>query len=94
MQGDLAEKQDEAAAAQGDVVLSLANIYKALGGGWEMRCAEHLAPFGQAAPAAEPDTTPEQLPGPDSDPGMEPPLPMPTLPGEEEDPLVRLPPLP
>jgi hypothetical protein len=38
LQGDLALKQDELAAAQGEVVASLVAVYKALGGGWEIRC--------------------------------------------------------
>lgn len=38
LQGDLALKQDELAAAQGDIVTSLASVYKALGGGWQIRC--------------------------------------------------------
>jgi NodT family efflux transporter outer membrane factor (OMF) lipoprotein len=33
----LAEQQDLLATAQGDVVLSLISVYRALGGGWEMR---------------------------------------------------------
>jgi NodT family efflux transporter outer membrane factor (OMF) lipoprotein len=33
----LAEQQDVLAVAQGDIVLSLIQIYRALGGGWEMR---------------------------------------------------------
>ena len=38
LQGDLAVKQDQLAAAQGEVVASLVAVYKALGGGWEIRC--------------------------------------------------------
>ena len=38
LQGDLALKQDQLAAAQGEVVASLVAVYKALGGGWEIRC--------------------------------------------------------
>jgi NodT family efflux transporter outer membrane factor (OMF) lipoprotein len=37
LQGDLALKQDELAAAQGDVVASLVAVYRALGGGWQIR---------------------------------------------------------
>jgi NodT family efflux transporter outer membrane factor (OMF) lipoprotein len=33
----LAEQQDQLAVAQGDIVLRLISIYRALGGGWEMR---------------------------------------------------------
>ena len=38
LQGDLAVKQDQLAAAQGQVVVSLVDVYKALGGGWQIRC--------------------------------------------------------
>jgi NodT family efflux transporter outer membrane factor (OMF) lipoprotein len=38
LQGDLAQKQDQLAAAQGDIVTSLISVYKALGGGWQIRC--------------------------------------------------------
>jgi hypothetical protein len=38
LQGDLVRKQDQLAAAQGDVVTSLISVYKALGGGWQIRC--------------------------------------------------------
>jgi NodT family efflux transporter outer membrane factor (OMF) lipoprotein len=37
LQGDLAAKQDQLAAAQGEIVASLVGVYKALGGGWEIR---------------------------------------------------------
>jgi hypothetical protein len=39
LQGDLATKQDQLAAARGEVVASLIGVYKALGGGWEIRCS-------------------------------------------------------
>jgi NodT family efflux transporter outer membrane factor (OMF) lipoprotein len=38
LQGDLALKQDQLAAAQGEVVASLVAVYRALGGGWQIRC--------------------------------------------------------
>jgi NodT family efflux transporter outer membrane factor (OMF) lipoprotein len=38
LQGDLEGKQDQLAAAQGEIVTSLISVYKALGGGWEIRC--------------------------------------------------------
>jgi len=38
LQGDLVSKQDQLAQARGDVAASLINLYKALGGGWEIRC--------------------------------------------------------
>jgi outer membrane protein TolC len=36
-QGTLAQQQDQFAVAQGDVALNLIRLYRALGGGWEMR---------------------------------------------------------
>jgi outer membrane protein TolC len=36
-EGTLAEQQDALAAAQGQIALSLVDLYRALGGGWEMR---------------------------------------------------------
>jgi outer membrane protein TolC len=38
LQADLVQKQDQLAAVQGEVVTSLISLYKALGGGWEVRC--------------------------------------------------------
>jgi outer membrane protein TolC len=38
LQSDLTQKQDQWVAAQGDVVTSLISVYKALGGGWQIRC--------------------------------------------------------
>lgn len=52
LQGDLAEKQDQLAAAQGDIVTSLISVYKALGGGWQIRCA-NFAARGITEPASE-----------------------------------------
>lgn len=37
LQGQLTTRQDQYAAARGDVLNSLINLYKALGGGWEIR---------------------------------------------------------
>lgn len=37
LQGQLTTRQDQYASAQGDVMASLINLYKALGGGWEVR---------------------------------------------------------
>jgi NodT family efflux transporter outer membrane factor (OMF) lipoprotein len=38
LQGELVGDQDELAQAQGDIVTRLISLYKALGGGWEIRC--------------------------------------------------------
>lgn len=41
LQGDLASKQDQLAAARGEVVANLISVYKSLGGGWEIECTGH-----------------------------------------------------
>ena len=38
LQGELSERQDQLAQSRGEVVTSLISLYKALGGGWEIRC--------------------------------------------------------
>ena len=38
LQGELVDDQDELAQAQGDIITNLIQLYKALGGGWEIRC--------------------------------------------------------
>ena len=38
LQGELVGDQNQLAQAQGDIVTSLIQLYKALGGGWEIRC--------------------------------------------------------
>jgi NodT family efflux transporter outer membrane factor (OMF) lipoprotein len=45
--------QDQLAVAQGDIALNLINVYRALGGGWELRLRA-----GCAAPAAAPPAPP------------------------------------
>ena len=34
------QQQDQLAVAQGNIALNLINVYRALGGGWEIRCAK------------------------------------------------------
>ncbi len=46
LQGQLTSRQDEYAASQGDVMTSLINLYKALGGGWEIR-EQNAIPQGE-----------------------------------------------
>src|SRR5262249_5435742 len=53
----LAQQQNLLAQAEGDVALGLITVYRALGGGWELRLTDHGTPCG-AAPAACPATTP------------------------------------
>jgi NodT family efflux transporter outer membrane factor (OMF) lipoprotein len=38
LQADLVSKQDQLAEAQGNIATSLIRLYKALGGGWQVRC--------------------------------------------------------
>jgi hypothetical protein len=61
LQGDLVRKQDQLAAAQGDVVTSLISVYKALGGGWQIRCPG-FHPRGITE--FEPDAEAEEIPLP------------------------------
>jgi NodT family efflux transporter outer membrane factor (OMF) lipoprotein len=63
----LREQQDRLAVARGDLAQSLIQLYKALGGGWEIRLdpmVSHLAPV---VPANEPRSAPEALPQPRPD---------------------------
>jgi NodT family efflux transporter outer membrane factor (OMF) lipoprotein len=50
------QEQDNLAVAQGNIALNLINVYRALGGGWEIRCAE--AHGGHAPPAESPQKMP------------------------------------
>ncbi len=52
LQSQLVTYQDNLASARGDVVLSLVQIYKALGGGWQIRC-RRLPEMVAAAPEIE-----------------------------------------
>jgi NodT family efflux transporter outer membrane factor (OMF) lipoprotein len=58
----LAQQQNLFAQAQGDVALGLIAVYRALGGGWELRLAEQAAQ-ANAGPAACPPA-PEAVPPP------------------------------
>jgi hypothetical protein len=51
LQGDLTLVQDQLAVAKGNIILSLINVYKALGGGWEIFASHVEAP----TPAEETD---------------------------------------
>src|SRR5271165_146650 len=75
------QQQDQLAIAAGNIALNLVNVYRALGGGWELRCqneslhATTVKEHGQAraapveAPAAlGPESLPEALPRPRSVP--------------------------
>jgi hypothetical protein len=70
LQADLTGKQDQLAAAQGDVVTSLIGVYNALGGGWEIRCRNfHPRGINVTPPAPEElkrlsAASPEPVPAP------------------------------
>jgi NodT family efflux transporter outer membrane factor (OMF) lipoprotein len=57
----LADQQDQLAAAQGDITLSLINIYRALGGGWQMRLTRDC---GEASVAGAPTEAGTAVPAP------------------------------
>src|SRR5262249_19216208 len=67
----LAQDQIQYAQAQGDIALGLIQVYRALGGGWELRLAEQAAGAGacSAAPQAPPPS--KMLPAPASTPPAE-----------------------
>jgi outer membrane protein TolC len=55
------QQQDNLAVAQGNIALNLINVYRALGGGWELRLEETCKPT--AVPAApEPEQRPPAKP--------------------------------
>jgi NodT family efflux transporter outer membrane factor (OMF) lipoprotein len=72
VQADLTSKQDQLAAARGDIATSLIGLYKALGGGWEIRCpgveprgiVSQPAEFMEIVPTPEPASP---LPSPAGD---------------------------
>lgn len=52
LQERLVQRQEELAQAQGEIALGLIDIYRSLGGGWQIRCA---APREEAVPLAAPE---------------------------------------
>ena len=68
LQGSLANAEDLLASAEGDTLTSLIQLYKALGGGWEIRCPQ---PGGESIVAPETNPSPGILvepETPDNDP--------------------------
>jgi hypothetical protein len=68
LESTLLQAQDQLAVARGNIALNLINVYRALGGGWEVRCQEGYCrpegsnvPSQQAIPSATP---PAGLPSP------------------------------
>jgi outer membrane protein TolC len=75
----LSERQNDMARAQGNIALGLISVYRALGGGWELRLDAAAAVPGSAVPV--------KLPALEESPLQEPlPTPMPLL-GDDETPL-------
>jgi NodT family efflux transporter outer membrane factor (OMF) lipoprotein len=66
----LVNRQNQLAQAQGDIALGLIQVYRALGGGWQIRCDPHAAPEvptsgsnealdAPAAPVSQPAVSPK-----------------------------------
>jgi hypothetical protein len=90
LQQDLVEQQDELAQVRGDIAIGLIQVYRALGGGWEIRYTgcepTALPPPGALCPPV----------GPGSGDWLEPPV-IPFLPPAQEelpDADAEAPPLP
>ncbi len=70
LQLNLVQLQDTLAQAEGDIALGLIQVYRALGGGWQLRCTG--CPPTCLPPPAEPAQptlpTPRPLPGPAAEP--------------------------
>jgi NodT family efflux transporter outer membrane factor (OMF) lipoprotein len=69
LENTLVQQQDNLAVAQGNVALNLINVYRALGGGWEIRCQEDDHGYEVRVIKAAPDRMPpadepKQLPPP------------------------------
>ena len=79
LQGTLVAAQDQLAQTRGEVVTSLISLYKALGGGWEIRCPE----FEHHLIANQPPATLESVPLPEPAlPQLDPSGNTPTMPAE------------
>ena len=65
LQQTLVQQQDTLAQAQGEIALGLIQVYKALGGGWELRingCQPSTRPGERMPPAEDPARAPRSLP--------------------------------
>ncbi|MBI1831243.1 MAG: efflux transporter outer membrane subunit [Planctomycetes bacterium] len=60
IQQNLVQQQDTLAQAQGEIAQGMIQVYRALGGGWRLRCSDECAP----ASAPRPDDRPIILPPP------------------------------
>jgi hypothetical protein len=65
----LVTQQDLMAQAQGQIAQGLIQVYRGLGGGWEIRCVPAAGPSSPAAaPGGNPNKVPEPIPTPPSAP--------------------------
>jgi outer membrane protein TolC len=58
------QQQDQLAVAQGNIALNLINVYRALGGGWEVRLQDDNCQTGPTANSAPPKDKEPELPPP------------------------------
>jgi NodT family efflux transporter outer membrane factor (OMF) lipoprotein len=58
IEDQLVTRQNQLAQAQGDIALGLIQVYRALGGGWQIRCAPQVALETGAAGSTEPQAMP------------------------------------
>jgi NodT family efflux transporter outer membrane factor (OMF) lipoprotein len=68
-QENLTESQDQLAVAQGDIALSLIEVYRALGGGWQIRLGESSSETLEPARLEQPIL--EEIPAPGVENGVE-----------------------
>jgi NodT family efflux transporter outer membrane factor (OMF) lipoprotein len=68
-QENLTESQDQLAVAQGDIALSLIEVYRALGGGWQIRLGERSSETLEPAVLERPLL--EEIPAPGVENGVE-----------------------
>ena len=65
------QRQQTLAAAQGQIAQGLIQVYRALGGGWQIRCDPELAACGAwFAGPGQGDMPAETLPAPKESPAM------------------------
>ena len=85
LQGTLRAAQDQLAAAQGEVVVNMIAVYRALGGGWQIRCPGFVPQMLPELQAPE-DAPPEQIPVPQENLDLEQKPELNLLPAPEEMP--------
>ena len=65
LEEQLVTRENQLAQAQGDIALGLIQVYRALGGGWQIRCdpAAALGPCAELSPERAEQESPGQRPG-------------------------------